>query len=140
MSAVAKNIIGILLGIFVGGLVNMSLVLISASLITETAGFDITGASGLQTIPDLYESPQFLLPLLAHVLGTFIATLLSVLIAEDNLFKVSFITVLFFFGGGIVNAISVPAPTWFIGLDLVVAYFPAGYLGYLLGKKRNKNV
>jgi len=35
----------------------------------------------------------------------------------------------FFLIGGIVMVISVPSPTWFAALDLLVAYIPMAYLG-----------
>jgi hypothetical protein len=32
--------------------------------------------------------------------------------------------------------IDLPAPIWFEALDLLIAYFPMGYLGYRLAKKQ----
>jgi hypothetical protein len=36
--------------------------------------------------------------------------------------------------GGIMMAFSVGGPTWFIILDLTIAYLPMAWLGYRLGK------
>jgi hypothetical protein len=40
-----------------------------------------------------------------------------------------------FFLGGLLNAIYIPAPVWFIALDLVCAYFPMAWLGCKLSPK-----
>jgi hypothetical protein len=36
--------------------------------------------------------------------------------------------------GGAINAYMLPAPTWFLILDLAGAYFPMAYLGKKLAK------
>jgi hypothetical protein len=37
--------------------------------------------------------------------------------------------------GGITNAFLLPAPIWFIALDIVLAYLPMAWLGGKLGTK-----
>jgi hypothetical protein len=44
----------------------------------------------------------------------------------------------FFLLGGIAAAFMIPAPTWFIILDLVAAYIPMAYLAGKLVDKKNK--
>ncbi len=46
------------------------------------------------------------------------------------------IIAVFFLAGGIANVLMLPSPTWFIILDLVVAYIPMGYLGAKLVIKK----
>jgi hypothetical protein len=37
--------------------------------------------------------------------------------------------------GGIMNAFQIPAPTWFLVVDLLLAYIPMGWLAARLVKK-----
>jgi hypothetical protein len=39
-----------------------------------------------------------------------------------------------FLAGGIAAAFMIPAPAWFIALDLLVAYLPMAWLGARLGR------
>ena len=38
--------------------------------------------------------------------------------------------------GGIFAATVIPAPMWFIALDLVVAYIPMAYFGWLIAARK----
>jgi hypothetical protein len=85
----------------------------------------------------LLQPIHFIIPFVAHALGTFISTLLMAIYVKNNFLKLAFfISVLYLFAG-VLNVIMYPSPIWFIVLDLVVAYIPLGYLGAIVGVKIN---
>ena len=128
-----RNVLGVIAGLIVGGIVNMGLIMISSALIPPPAGADLTTVEGLQAAMPLLEPKHFIFPFLAHALGTFAAALVAALIAASYKLHIAIgIGVLFLFGG-IAAAMMIPAPTWFIILDLVVAYIPMALLGAKLG-------
>lgn len=54
------------------------------------------------------------------------------LIAVSYRPHIAYIVGLAFFAGGIAASFMIPAPKWFIGLDLVFAYFPMAWIGVTL--------
>jgi hypothetical protein len=44
----------------------------------------------------------------------------------------------FFLAGGIANAFMLPAPIWFITVDLLLAYIPMGWLGGYVATTKSK--
>ena len=76
----------------------------------------------------LFEPRHFVFPFLAHALGTFAGALAASFIAVSHKMKFAIGFGLFFLIGGIVAAFMIPAPTWFVVLDLVAAYIPMGWL------------
>ena len=40
-----------------------------------------------------------------------------------------------FLVGGVINAFILPAPAWFIAVDLILAYLPAAWLGQVLADR-----
>ena len=134
MNPVVKNLLAVVAGLFIGGIVNMGLILISGSVIPPPEGADVTTTEGLKASMHLFEPRHFIFPFLAHALGTLVGAFVASKIAASHK-KIFALTIGgFFLVGGIINAISLPAPSWFIGLDLVVAYIPMAWIGYKLSK------
>ncbi|MGH9947774.1 MAG: hypothetical protein ACRD6X_11285 [Pyrinomonadaceae bacterium] len=132
-----RNIIGFIVGLIIGGLVNMGLIMISSYIIPPPAGADMNTVEGLTAAMPLLEPKHFVFPFLAHALGSFTGALTAALIAVSHKMKfalgIGFLTLV----GGIAAAMMIPAPIWFIVLDLVVAYIPTAWLaGRLAGAGR----
>jgi hypothetical protein len=102
--------------------------MISGSIIPPPEGADVTTAEGLKASMPLFQPRHFILPFLAHALGTFAGALPAALIAANHKFRFALGISLFFLAGGIANIIMLPSPTWFTILDLAGAYIPMGYL------------
>jgi hypothetical protein len=138
MNPTIKNIVAVVAGIFIGAIVNMGLILVSGSIIPPPDGADVTTTEGLKASMHLFEARHYLFPFLAHALGTLVGALLAARIAASHkkIFALS-IGGLFFIGGAI-NAFTLPAPTWFIAVDLIVAYFPMAMIGYLITGRSTK--
>ncbi|HRD40433.1 MAG TPA: hypothetical protein PLC65_17520, partial [Bacteroidia bacterium] len=71
MNPILRNIIAVIAGAFGGGAINMALIMVSGSVIPPPEGADITTMEGLKASMHLMEPKHFLMPFLAHALGTY---------------------------------------------------------------------
>lgn len=136
MSPVLKNILGVIAGVVIGGMVNMGIITISGSIIPPPEGADLTTAEGIKAAADLLEAKHYIMPFLAHAIGTLVGAFLAAKIAATRKFTMAMIIGSFFLLGGISAAYMIPSPTWFIVLDLAVAYIPMAWLGHKLAIKK----
>lgn len=130
-----KNILAVVLALVLGGSVNMGLIMVSGSIIPPPEGIDPTNMESLKASMHLFEAKHFIFPFLAHALGTLVGAFIAAKVASSR--KMTFALVIggFFMLGGITNAFLLPAPIWFIALDIVLAYLPMAWLGGKLGTK-----
>lgn len=135
MNPILKNILAVVAGVIVGSMVNMGIVMISGSIIPPPEGGDITTMEGLKSTIHLFEPKHFIFPFLAHALGTLVGAFIAAKIAATRKMLMSLLIGLFFLIGGTVNIAMLGGPMWFTALDIIVAYLPMAYLGYLLAKK-----
>lgn len=123
-------------GAVVGSLVNTGIIMISGSIIAPPQGADVTTAEGLKAVMHLFEPKHFVMPFLAHALGTFVGALVAAVIAARHKMKFALGIGVFFLIGGITNVLMLPSPVWFTIVDLAGAYLPMGYLaGKLIAKQ-----
>jgi len=134
MSPLVKNILAVVVGLLVGGLVNFTLIMLSGSIIPFPNGVDPMDPESLQANADLLESKHFIIPFVAHALGTLVAAFIITKMAVYNNRRLALFAGLFFLAGGIMSVLKISAPMWFNGLDLLVAYLPMAWLGWSLGK------
>lgn len=141
MIRVLRNILAILAGIAIGGVVNMALITIGPSLIPPPEGVDVTDAASLAKAIHLFEPRHFIMPFLAHALGTLAGAFSAYLIAASYKMQFAYAIGAVFLCGGIAACFMIPAPIWFMALDLLVAYIPMAWLGIQAGSRlqRQKN-
>lgn len=137
MNPIVRNILAVVAGLILGGMVNMGIITISGSIIPPPEGADVTTPEGLKASIHLFEPKHFLMPFLAHALGTFVGALVAALIAANRKMLFAIVIGLFNLTGGIVAVTMIPAPMWFNVTDLVLAYIPMAVAGGKLGG-RNK--
>jgi hypothetical protein len=135
MSNLLRNLIAIVVGVVVGGFVNMALITLSPSLIPPPAGVDPTNAESLAQAMHLFEPRHFVMPFLAHALGTFVGALGAYLIAATHKARMAYVIGALYLFGGIAACFMIPAPAWFMALDLLVAYLPMAWLAIQLGRR-----
>ena len=139
MNPILKNILAIIAGIIIGSVVNMGIIMISGSIIPPPNGADVTTSEGLKASMHLFQPKHFVLPFLAHSLGTFSGALIAAIIAANHKMKFALGIGVFFLAGGIASVFMLPSPTWFTVLDLLGAYLPLAYFaGKLIVKKPNQ--
>ena len=129
MSPIIRNILAIIGGIVLGSAVNMGLITISGSIIPPPEGADVTTMEGLKEAMHLFEPRHFLFPFLAHALGTFVGAFVAGLITASRKILFAMIIGFFFLIGGTANVFLLPSPSWFIVVDLLLAYLPMAWLG-----------
>lgn len=127
MNPVLRNIIAVLVGLVVGSLVNMGIIMISGSVIPPPEGADVTTSEGLKAAMHLFQPKHFIMPFLAHALGTFVGALLAALIAANRKLLFAMVIGIFFLAGGVANVLMLPSPIWFTVIDLAGAYLPMAY-------------
>lgn len=132
-----RNILGVVVGLFVGALLNGLLINIGHSVIPLPAGADVSSYRALKESMPLFGPEQFIFVFLAHALGTFVAALVAVLIAKSHKFTLALIIGVLFLIAGTVNAFLLPVPLWYDAVDLILAYVPMALIGYKLGARRS---
>ena len=118
MPKLLRNLLALVLGLVIGGSVNMALVTLGPVLIPPPAGVDMTTPEGLGAAMPLLTPPHFLFPFLAHALGTLAGARAAFWIAASHKARFAYAVGLVFLCGGIAACFMIPAPTWFIALDL----------------------
>lgn len=135
MNPILKNVLAVVAGVIIGSMVNMGIIMISGSIIPPPEGGDITTMEGLKSTMHLFEPKHFIFPFLAHALGTLVGAFVAAIIAAGKKMLMALLVGLFFLIGGTVNIAMLGGPMWFTALDIIVAYMPMGYLGYVLAKR-----
>jgi hypothetical protein len=129
MKPFLKNALAVIAGIVIGGLVNMGIIMISGSIIPPPAGADVTTMEGLQESMHLFQPQHFLMPFLAHALGTLVGAMIAAYFVVSEPMKWALFVGAFFLLGGVSNVVMLPSPVWFSVVDLVGAYIPMAYFG-----------
>ena len=114
MNPVLKNILAVVLGWLLGSIVNLALVYTGHSVF-PIEGVDPNDMEAIAEVMPTLSSEYFVFPFLAHAIGTLVGVI--------------------FLLGGIWASTMIPAPTWFIATDLIIAYIPMAWLGGKLGSK-----
>ncbi|HEX5757108.1 MAG TPA: hypothetical protein VFY12_12265 [Arenimonas sp.] len=135
MATWLRNVLAVLAGVFIGGGVNMALVTFGPLLIPPPAGVDVTTPEGLAAGIHLFEPRHFLMPFLAHALGTLVGGLLAYLVAASYKSRFAWAIGVLYLCGGIAASVMIPAPAWFIAADLLLAYLPMAWLAIKLGTR-----
>lgn len=135
MNPIVKNILAVVAGLIIGSVVNMLIIMVSGSIIPPPESGDITTMEGLKASIHFFEPKHFIFPFLAHALGTLVGAFVAAKIAASRKMLMALIVGLFFLIGGTINIVLLGGPMWFTALDIIVAYMPMAYLGFLLAKK-----
>ncbi|MGF1555147.1 hypothetical protein [Paucihalobacter sp.] len=138
MNPTLRNVIAVIIGLVVGSGFNMGIIMVSGSIIPPPAGVDPAQIDSLVNNMYLFKPKHFIMPFLAHAIGTLVGAFLAAKIAAKYHFNMAMIIGLFFLLGGISSAFMLPAPTWFILVDVVFAYIPMAVLGARLAIKSNQ--
>ncbi|MFN9392742.1 MAG: hypothetical protein ACK57W_05395 [Flavobacteriales bacterium] len=134
MPAYLRNILSVIAGVVSGSVVNMGIIHYGSILIPSPNGTDLTTAEGIRAALPLLEPKHYIVPFLAHALGTLLGALLALRLSGRA--STAWVLSLFFQMAGIVAVFQIPAPLWFSTADLILAYIPMGWLATRLVRKR----
>ena len=130
-----RNILAVVVGLTVGGGVNMALIIASPLVIPPPAGVDVSDPQSLSESMHLFEPKHFIFPLPGARGRDFGGALVAYLVAASHRPVFAYVIGVCFLAGGIAAARMIPAPVWFVVLDLAAAYVPMAFLGTLLGRR-----
>ena len=130
MNRILKNILVFIAGCILGSCMNMGLIITGNQLIPFADGVNPMDAT-------MWELKYFLFPFLAHSVGTFLGAFIVARYTASYHMELSLCVGVFFLIGGISMVFIMPAPLWFIVVDLLLAYMPMGWLGWrITGKNK----
>ncbi len=136
MNPIAKNILAAIVGFVVGSLVNIGLVNIGPAVVPLPDGADVSTMESLRDSMKLFAPVNFIVPFLAHALGTLTGAFIAAKIAVSHHMKFAIGIGVCFMIGGVTAASMLGGPVWFIVSDLLLAYIPMGFLGGMLAGGR----
>lgn len=129
MNPILRNILAVLAGILLGGAINSSIISLGPSIISLPDGVDPNDFESIKANIHLYKPIHFLVPFLAHALGTLVGALTTAFIAVSRKMTLALVIGGVFLIGGIIMVMMLPAPMWFNIVDLGIAYFPTAWIG-----------
>jgi hypothetical protein len=125
MSPLLRNILAVVAGIGTCLLLNGLMLDLLMRLIPPPAGFDPNTPSTYTPL----EARHFIAPFLAHAVPSLIGGFLAARLAATRPMTFALVVGGMHLLGGIAAAFMIPAPMWFIALDLTVAYLPMAWVG-----------
>ncbi len=128
MNPILKNILAVIAGIVVGSIGNMALIELGHLIYPLPEGIVEGEMDSYAANIDQFSTGSFVTTFLAHALGTFAGAFVAFKIAANHKSKFAYGLGIWFLLGGIMMVYMVGGPTWFIALDLIVAYIPMAWL------------
>jgi hypothetical protein len=129
---VVRNILVVVAALLIGGSLNMLLINLSPHIIPPPPGADLRTEAGLKAAMAIMEPKHFLMPWLAHALGTLLAAFIAAKFVDKKPLIFALAIGAWFMLGGIAMIMMLPSPLWFSLCDALLAYIPMGYLGWKL--------
>lgn len=139
MNSTTRNIIAVIVGLILGSIVNMAIITFSHEIIPLPEGIDPTNMESLKQNIHRFKPLNFLMPFLAHALGTLVGSYTAFLIAGSKKAKLALVVGGIFLILGAINALMLPAPWWFNTIDLLFAYMPMAGIATKLGKTKHSS-
>ena len=128
MNPIIRNILTVIAGWIGGSIVNMGLIQ-TGHFLLPIKGLDPSDMDALAKAMPAMSAEHFTFPFLAHAMGTLVGAFLAGWIAAGHKMKFSLAIGVLFLIGGIAASFMIPAPTWFVVIDLLIAYIPMAWLG-----------
>ena len=129
MNTIFKNILAILGGGLIGMVVNMGLIITGNQLIPFEDGINPMNAT-------MWEIKYFIFSFLAHAIGTLSGAFIAAKFSASYHMIFAICIGIFFLLGGITMVFILPAPIWFVIVDLFLAYIPMSWLGWKISNKK----
>lgn len=138
MKGIVLNVLVFVACVFAGGIANGLIINYSGAIIPPPVGSNLTTEEGLKAAMAIMEPKHFIMPFLAHAIGTLVgAFFVTIFLKDRKLFRALLVGFLFFLGGAWM-VFELPSPLWFDALDLGLAYIPMAWIGYKLALRFSK--
>lgn len=130
MNPTLRNVLAVLVGATVCILLNGLLLQALMSFNPPPDGFDPNKPETF----GLLQAKHLMNAFAAHAVPTVIGGMLASLLAVHRRRAMAIIVGALHMVGGILAALMIPAPAWFVVLDLTMAYLPMAWLGHKLAQ------
>lgn len=130
MHPIFRNLLALVAGLLVGSMLNRGIVMLGAVLIPSPEGTAVTDAASIRQYMALLTPRHFIMPWLAHALGTLVGAWITASLAVKHTVQLALFLGVLFLIGGMTNLVLISSPAWFTIVDLAFAYLPMAYLGY----------
>jgi hypothetical protein len=138
MKGIVLNVLVFVACVFAGAIANGLIINYSGEIIPPPVGSNLKTEEGLKAAMAIMKPRHFVMPFIAHALGTLVgAFLVTLFIKERKLFRALLVGFLFFLAGTYMVFI-LPSPLWFDAVDLGLAYIPMAWIGYKLALRFSK--
>ena len=127
MKQIFKNIGIVILGIIIGMIINIGLIIIGGIIFPPSESFEPMNAIN-------WDFRYFIFPFLAHSIGTLSGAFIVSKLSRNSHIIMPLIVGLYFLSGGLYMITILPAPTWFISLDIILCYIPMALFGWKISK------
>lgn len=139
MNPTLRNILALVGGYVLGSMINMSTLILGSKVMPLPAGLELGNMESLLANAPNFEWKHFLLPFLAHALGTLVGAFVASRFAVSHHFKLALIIGLVFMAGGVYMAKIADFPVAQEIVDISLAYIPMALLGWQLGRRTDPN-
>lgn len=111
MNPLLKNTLSVVGGWLLGSVVNSGIIMLNGKLIPLPEGADVSTMEGLRESMSLFEPIHFLIPFLAHALGTLVGAYIAARMATGTgMMQALVVGFLFFLGGIVANIFMLDGP------------------------------
>ena len=134
---IVRNILAIIVGWAAGAFINSALVMLGYA-VYPVEGLDPNDMEALAATMPTLGAEHFIFPFLAHAVGTLMGAFFAGLIAATHKMKFALAIGVLNLIGGIAACFMIPAPAWFMAVDLILAYIPMAWLGGMMAAKMTR--
>ena len=135
MNPILRNVLAVIAAAFIGSLVNMGIIIFGSPIVGVPEGVDPMNVETIKANASLYSAKHFIVPFLAHALGTLVGAFLVCKMAASKYKVLATVIGVLFLIGGIMVAMDFPGFWKFSIIDILFAYMPMAYLGWVLAGK-----
>ncbi|MFL6466914.1 MAG: hypothetical protein ACJ72Z_03055 [Pyrinomonadaceae bacterium] len=128
-----RNILGAVVGLVVGAVINGALINLGHYVVPLPPGTNADTMEALRVAMQSFGPEQFVFPFLAHAIGTFAGALVATIIAVSHKMTIAMVIGVLFLIGGITAGIMIQSPMWYNAIDFLLAYIPFAWMGAKLG-------
>ena len=132
MNPILRNVLAVIIGAVICILLNGLLLGVMSKMNPPPEGFD-------PNVPATYtmlQAKHLMNPFVAHAVPSLIGGLIAALIAATRKMTFALVVGGLHMLGGIVASFIIPAPAWYIVLDLGLAYLPMAWIGGRIASRR----
>jgi len=133
MHPILRNVLAVIGGLLIGGMINISIVSSSGLVVPLPEGMDPSDMESINAHIHEYTVMNYLMTFIAHALGVLVGALIASILGVGKTLKLGLIVGGFFLIGGVMAVYMLPeSALWFKGMDILLAYIPMGWLGWKL--------